>query len=116
LDPLKGNAVYANSRSRKTFQYGSTTGFFAAKAGRVLDLYERVWEDTPLGADDFVLSADEKTSVQTRRRKQPTLSPASTRMGNRRRLRAALSAPPGADCKKRYTLFYIGSNLIKPGH
>ena len=52
---------------------------FAAKAGRVLDLYERMWEDTPLGADDFVLSADEKTSVQARRRKQPTLPPASTR-------------------------------------
>jgi hypothetical protein len=46
---------------------------------RVLDLYERVWEDTPLGADDFVISADEKTSVQARRRKQPTLPPASTR-------------------------------------
>src|SRR6266849_3283779 len=52
---------------------------FAAKAGRVLDLYERVWEDTPLAADDFVISADEKTSVQARRRKQPTLPPASTR-------------------------------------
>ncbi len=52
---------------------------FAAKAGRVLDLYERVWEDTLLGADDFVISADEKTSVQARRRKQPTLPPASTR-------------------------------------
>lgn len=52
---------------------------FAAKAGRVLDLYERVWEDTPLGADDFVISADEKTSVQARRRKQSTLPPASTR-------------------------------------
>src|SRR5229473_3722143 len=52
---------------------------FAAKAGRVLDLYERVCEDTPLAADDFVISADEKTSVQARRRKQPTLPPASTR-------------------------------------
>jgi hypothetical protein len=52
---------------------------FAAKAGRVLDLYERVWEDTTLAADDFVISADEKTSVQARRRKQPTLPPASTR-------------------------------------
>jgi hypothetical protein len=52
---------------------------FAAKAGRVLDLYERVWEGSPLGADDFVLSADEKTSVQARRRKQPTLAPASAR-------------------------------------
>jgi len=41
---------------------------FAAKAGQVLDLYERVWEGSPLGVDDFVLSADEKTSVQARRR------------------------------------------------
>src|SRR5215472_7488347 len=52
---------------------------FAAKAGRILDLYERVWEDIPLGIKDFVISADEKTSVQARRRKQPTLPPASTR-------------------------------------
>src|SRR6516225_3748237 len=52
---------------------------FAAKAGQVLDLYERVWEGSPLGVDDFVLSADEKTSVQARRRKQPTLAPASAR-------------------------------------
>jgi hypothetical protein len=52
---------------------------FAAKAGRVLDLYERVWEGSPLGADDFVISADEKTSVQARRRKQPTLAPAAAR-------------------------------------
>jgi hypothetical protein len=52
---------------------------FAAKAGRVLDLYERVWEGTLLGANDFVISADEKTSVQARRRKPPTLPPASVR-------------------------------------
>jgi DDE superfamily endonuclease len=52
---------------------------FAAKAGRVLDLYERVWEGRPLGPNDFVISADEKASVQARRRKQPTLAPASAR-------------------------------------
>jgi hypothetical protein len=52
---------------------------FAAKAGRVLDLYERVWEGTPLGADDFVISADQKTSIQARRCKQPTLPPTPTR-------------------------------------
>jgi len=46
---------------------------FAAKAGRVLDLYERRWEGVPLRPTDFVISADEKTSVQARRRKQPTL-------------------------------------------
>jgi hypothetical protein len=49
---------------------------FARKAGRILDLYERVWEGVPLQDNDFVLSADEKTSVQARRRKQPTLPPA----------------------------------------
>ena len=52
---------------------------FAAKAGPVLDLYERIWEGVPLGADDFVMSFDEKTSIQARRRKQPTLPPASDR-------------------------------------
>jgi len=52
---------------------------FAAKAGPVLDLYERIWEGLSLGADDFVMCLDEKTSIQARRRKQPTLPPASDR-------------------------------------
>ena len=52
---------------------------FAAKAGPVLDLYQRVWEGAPLGAEDFVISADEKTSIQARRRKQPTLQAAPNR-------------------------------------
>jgi len=42
---------------------------FAAKAGRILDLYEGVWEGVPLQEGDFVISADEKTSIQARRRK-----------------------------------------------
>jgi hypothetical protein len=33
---------------------------FAAKAGPVLDLYQRVWEGAPLGADDYVICADER--------------------------------------------------------
>ena len=41
---------------------------FRAKAGRILDLYEGHWEGTPLGDDEFVLSTDEKTSIQARRR------------------------------------------------
>jgi hypothetical protein len=41
---------------------------FAAKAGEVLDLYERRWKGAPLGRRDFVLCADEKTSIQARRR------------------------------------------------
>ena len=52
---------------------------FAAKAGRILDLYERLWEGVPLLPTDFVISADEKSSVQARRRKQPTLPLASGR-------------------------------------
>lgn len=41
---------------------------FAKKAGIVLDLYHRVWKNKPLGADDYVISADEKTSIQARKR------------------------------------------------
>jgi len=46
---------------------------FAEKAGRILDLYERIWEGEGLKDDEFVLSADEKTSIQARRRKHKTL-------------------------------------------
>jgi hypothetical protein len=48
---------------------------FAAKAGRVLDLYAGVWEGVPLGPDDYVLSADEQTSIQARGRRHPTRPP-----------------------------------------
>ena len=47
---------------------------FVPKAGRVLDLYHRRWEGEPLSADDYVLSADEKTSIQARRRIHPLVS------------------------------------------
>ncbi len=43
------------------------------KPGRSSISYERVWEDAELGTDDYVISADEKTSIQARRRKQPKL-------------------------------------------
>jgi hypothetical protein len=46
---------------------------FAHKAGRVLDLYEGEWEGEPLGPEEYVISADEKTSIQARHRCQPTL-------------------------------------------
>ena len=48
---------------------------FAAKAGRVLDLYAGVWEGQPLGPGDCVLSADEKTSIQARTRIHPAAPP-----------------------------------------
>jgi DDE superfamily endonuclease len=52
---------------------------FAAKAGRVLDLYQRRWQGAPLGRHDFVLSADEKTSIQARLRMHPSLPAAPGR-------------------------------------
>ncbi len=50
---------------------------FAHKAGRVLDLYEGRWEGEPLGEGEYVISADEKTSIQARSRCHRTL-PATT--------------------------------------
>lgn len=45
---------------------------FAIKAGRILDLYERVWQGKALRSDEYVLSTDEKTSIQARSRQHPT--------------------------------------------
>ncbi len=42
---------------------------FALKAGQILDLYQKVWNGRPLKEDEFVLSADEKTSIQARNRR-----------------------------------------------
>ena len=48
---------------------------FASKAGRILDLYARQYAGCPLAADDFVISADEKTSIQARLRCHPSTPP-----------------------------------------
>jgi transposase len=53
---------------------------FAGKAAVVLDLYARVFDGKPLGPDDYVLCADEKTSIQARCRCHPTLPPGRARM------------------------------------
>lgn len=50
---------------------------FLAKAGRILDLYEGIWEGIPLAPSDSVLCADEKTGIQVRRRRHPSLPPQS---------------------------------------
>jgi transposase len=53
--------------------------YFALKGGRVLDLYERTWEGQPLGAGEYVLSADEKPGVQARSRIHLPLPPGPRR-------------------------------------
>jgi hypothetical protein len=53
---------------------------FAAKAAVVLDLYARIFEGKPLGKRDFVICADEKTSIQARCRCHPSLPPGRARL------------------------------------
>jgi hypothetical protein len=68
----------------KPWQYQSwifvTDPNFAAKAPRVLDLYNRVWDGIPLSANDYVVSADEKTSIQARCRCHPSMPAGKARM------------------------------------
>ena len=52
---------------------------FSYKAGRVLDLYARTWAHQRFRSDEYVISADEKTSIQARCRCHPTLPAAPAR-------------------------------------
>lgn len=52
---------------------------FRAKAARILDLYAGIWDGEPLGPDEYVISSDEKTSIQARCRCHPTLPPGKSR-------------------------------------
>jgi len=64
----------------RPWQYRSwifpTDSLFAEKAGRILDLYAGRWEGRLLHPGDCVISADEKPSIQTRRRICQSLPPA----------------------------------------
>ncbi len=52
---------------------------FRPRAEHVLDLYASTWNGQELDADEYVISADEKTSIQARCRCHPTLAPGQTR-------------------------------------
>jgi hypothetical protein len=58
---------------------------FVAKAAPVLDLYHGVWTGQPLGPNDYVISSDEKTSIQARKRISPGTPPGP---GRRRKVEA----------------------------
>ncbi len=62
---------------------------FAARAARVLDLYERCWQGEPLGPDDYVISADEKSQLQALRRLHRGLPPGP---GRTRRVESSTAA------------------------
>jgi hypothetical protein len=53
---------------------------FAAKAAAVLDLYARTFDGKRLTKREYVISSDEKTSIQARCRCHPTLAPGQARM------------------------------------
>ena len=73
--------------SLKPWQHRSwifpTDPAFAEKAGPVLDLYQGRWEGKLLHPGDFVICADEKPSIQARRRIHPTLGPQPGSRGQR---------------------------------
>jgi len=48
---------------------------FLEKAARVLELYAQEWESRSLKQGDYVVSPDEKTSIQARVRRHPTSPP-----------------------------------------
>jgi hypothetical protein len=48
---------------------------FATKAGRIVDLYAGRWEGKSLRANEFVICADEKTSIQARHRRHASVPP-----------------------------------------
>lgn len=52
---------------------------FAAKADRVLDLYDRRWQGRWLCPDEYVISADEKSQLQALHRRHPDLPPGPER-------------------------------------
>lgn len=48
---------------------------FEQKAASILDFYHGLWNGKPLSDNDFVISSDEKTSIQARRRLGPVTVP-----------------------------------------
>jgi hypothetical protein len=78
---ISGTTIWRwlNEDAIKPWQYRSwifpRDPLFEQKAGRVLDLYHGIWENVPLNSDEFVICADEKTSIQIRDRKHKTLAP-----------------------------------------
>jgi transposase len=84
-DSISASAVrrWLHQDALKPWQYHSWIFIrdpdFRTKAQRVLDLYARTFDGVALGADEYVLSSDEKPSVQARCRCHPTLAPGQAR-------------------------------------
>jgi transposase len=81
VDQISGSTVcrWLSREAIKPWRYRSwmfpRDQQFEQKSARVLDLYHGFWQGAALGPDEFVLSADEKTSIQARGRKHKSLPP-----------------------------------------
>ena len=53
---------------------------FLQKARPIVELYQGFWQGQPLGERDFVICADEKTSIQARQRRYPSKPPAANQL------------------------------------
>jgi hypothetical protein len=53
---------------------------FLTRAHPILELYKGFWQGKPLGERDFVICADEKTSIQARQRRYPSQSSAANQL------------------------------------
>jgi transposase len=78
---------------------------FAAKAVRVLDLYQRIWCRAELADDEYVISADEKSQLQALSRRHPELAPGP---GRTRRVEF--------EYRRHGTLAYLGAYDVHRGH
>ena len=91
---------------------------FARKAEVILDLYAGFWQEKPLRPADYIISSDEKTSIQARIRCHPSLKPAP---GRPRRIEfeyergGALQYLAGWDVRRGYVMGRCeGSTGIEP--
>jgi len=80
---------------------------FAEKADPILELYEGFWKGKPLNAGDYILSADEKTSIQARLRCHHSLPPApgrAARIENEYKRGGALQYLAAWDVRRGYVM------------
>ena len=81
IDTLSGSTVrrWLDADAIKPWQHRSwifpRDPDFAAKAERVLDLYERRWNGRRMRPDEYVISADEKSQLQALHRRHQDLPP-----------------------------------------
>lgn len=80
---------------------------FLEKAGPILDLYAGHWQGKPLRNRDYILSADEKTSIQARLRIHPSLEPGpgrAARVESEYERRGALQYLAAWDVRRGYVM------------